>query len=129
MANIKRFEDLAIWQLAKEVANLIYDITQTGPFSRDFVLKDQARRASVSIFSNIAEGFERDGNKEFIQFLSISKGSCGELRAQVRFAFDRDYISEEQLGLLIDKLLRLSGQISNFTNYLRNNEMRGRKYS
>jgi|SRR5882757_5117219 len=90
MAKTERFEDLQVWQLAKEVANLTYDMTLTGKFSQDYVLRDQVRRAAVSIFSNIAEGFERDGNREFIQFLSISKGSCGELRAQLRFRFGEE---------------------------------------
>jgi len=129
MAKIERFEDLQVWQLAKEVANLIYDITLTGKFSQDFVLRDQVRRAAVSIFSNIAEGFERDGNKEFIQFLSISKGSCGELRAQLRFALDRNYITQQQFDLTLGKLISLSGQISRFRNYIKENEMRGRKFT
>ena len=70
---IERFEELEVWKLAMECANLIYDVTSTGKFSRDYVLRDQIRRAAVSIFSNIAEGFERDGNKEFSNFLSIAR--------------------------------------------------------
>ena len=81
MANIERFEDLEIWKLSKNLANQIYDVTTKGKFSQDYVLRDQVRRAAVSIFSNIAEGFERNGNKEFIQFLYIAKASCGEVRA------------------------------------------------
>jgi four helix bundle protein len=81
MARIERFEDLEIRQLAKTVANQIYDITSIGKFSQDYVLRDQIRRAVVSIFSNIAEDFERNGNKEFLQFLSIAKASCGEMQA------------------------------------------------
>ncbi|HEV7644240.1 MAG TPA: four helix bundle protein [Pyrinomonadaceae bacterium] len=128
MAKSERFEDLDVWQLAKEVANLTYDITLTGKFSHDYVLRDQVRRASVSIFSNIAEGFERDGNKEFIQFLSISKGSCGELRAQLRFALDRKYITQEEFDLMLSKLISLSVQISKFRTYLRQNDLKGRKF-
>lgn len=89
MPKIEKFEDLEVWQLAFETAELIYEVTSVGKFATDYVLRDQIRRAVVSIFSNIAEGFERDGNKEFINFLSISKGSCGEARAQALFAFKK----------------------------------------
>ena len=75
---IERFEDLEVWKLAVEWANTIYDMTSTGKFSQDYILQDQIRRAAVSIFSNIAEVVERDGNKEFCNFLSIAKGSCGD---------------------------------------------------
>jgi four helix bundle protein len=126
---IERFEDLPIWKSARDVANLVYDITSTGQFSNDYVLRVQVRRAAVSIFSNIAEGYERDGNKEFQQFIIISKGSCGEVRAQLRFAYDRNYISEEQFDLLHQKLLELSRQLSGFSKYLRENEKRGRKFN
>jgi len=78
MAKIEKFEDLEVWKMAFECANLVYDITSIGKFSQDYGLRDQIRRAAVSIFSNIAEGFERDGNKEFAYFLTIAKGSCGE---------------------------------------------------
>lgn len=81
MARIERFEDIESWKLAREVTKLIYEISSSGSFSRDFALVNQIRRASISILSNIAEGFERSGNKEFLQFLAIAKGSCGEVRA------------------------------------------------
>lgn len=79
----KTFEDLEVWQKALEFSVQIYKVTSEGNFNRDFGLRDQLRRTSVSIVSNIAEGFERNGNKEFIQFLSMSKGSSGEIRAQL----------------------------------------------
>lgn len=129
MANIERFEDLEVWQLAKDVANRIYDETSTGKFSLDYVLRDQIRRAVVSIFSNIAEGFERNGNKEFLQFLSIAKASCGEVRAQLIFARDRDYISSEQFEILRNNLLSLSNQLGGFIKYLRMSEIKGIKHS
>lgn len=129
MATIKRFEDLEVWRLAFEVAGDIYDLTQRDSFSRDFALRDQIRRSSISVFSNIAEGFERDGNREFINFLSIAKGSCGEVRAQILFARDRGYISDAELGLMSEKLLRTSNQISGFQKYLRETQMRGRKFA
>jgi four helix bundle protein len=94
MARIERFEDIEGWKLARQVSNRIYDVSSEGAFSKDFALVNQIRRSSVSIMSNIAEGFERDGNKEFLQFLSIAKGSCGEVRSQLYIASDRGYIDE-----------------------------------
>ena len=127
MSKIEAFEDLEVWKMAFECANLVYDITSVGKFSQDYGLREQIRRASVSVFSNIAEGFERDGNKEFANFLTIAKGSCGEVRAQAKFAFHREYISENEYRSLSEKLLQTSRQISGFRNYIRQSEMRGRK--
>ena len=127
--SIERFEDLDVWKLAVECANSIYDVTSVGKFSQDYVLRDQIRRAAVSIFSNIAEGFERDGNKEFCNFLSIAKGSCGEARAQAMFARDRNYISDAEFTLLSEKLVQTNKQISGFRNYLRKTDLKGRKFS
>jgi len=129
MARIERFEDLEVWKLAKDVANQIYDVTSVGKFSQDYVLRDQIRRAVVSIFSNIAEGFERNGNKEFLQFLSIAKASCGEVRAQLIFANDRDYISEMQFEAIVKNLHSLSNQIGGFCKYLRQSEIKGIKFN
>ena len=129
MARIERFEDLEIWKLAKDVANQIYDMTSVGKFSQDYVLRDQIRRAVVSIFSNIAEGFERNGNKEFLQFLSIAKASCGEVRAQLIFARDREYISASQFESIVQNLHSLSNQIGGFCKYLRQSELKGAKFN
>ncbi len=126
---IERFEDLDVWKLAVECANTIYDVTSVGKFSQDYILRDQIRRAAVSIFSNIAEGFERDGNKEFCNFLSIAKGSCGEARAQSIFARDRGYITDAEFSLISEKLVQTNKQISGFRNYLRKTDMKGRKFS
>ena len=128
MSHIEQFEDLEVWQLSKNIANQIYDITSVGKFSQDYVLRDQIRRAVVSIFSNIAEGFERNGNKEFLQFLSIAKASCGEVRAQLIFAEERDYISNEQFEYTVKQLLNLSKQIAGLSRYLKQSEMRGSKF-
>ena len=128
MSHIEHFEDLEVWQLSKNIANQIYDITSVGKFSQDYVLRDQIRRAVVSIFSNIAEGFERNGNKEFLQFLSIAKASCGEVRAQLIFAEERDYISNEQFEYTVKQLLNLSKQIAGLSRYLKQSEMRGSKF-
>ena len=83
MSKIKKFEDIESWKSARKLTKQIYQITSAGKFMRDFGLKDQICRASVSTLSNIAEGFERGGDQEFLQFLSVAKGSCGEVRATV----------------------------------------------
>ncbi len=124
---IKRFEDLEVWKIAFDSANLIYDITSVGKFSQDYVLRDQIRRAGVSIFSNIAEGFERDGNKELANFLTIAKGSCGEARAQAIFAFHRNYISKDEFDTISGKLVKTSQQLSGFRSYIQQSGMKGRK--
>ncbi len=129
MTSINRFEDLEVWKLAIECADIAYDLTSSGEFSRDYALRDQLRRACISIFSNIAEGFERDGNREFANFLSIAKGSCGEARSQVLFAFKRGYISETQFNELTDRLLQTNNQISGFRAYLLQSDLKGRKFS
>lgn len=88
MATILRFEDLEVWQKAREISKYVFLLTNKDNFSRDFSLKDQINRSCGSAMDNIAEGFERDGNKEFINFLTISKGSVGEIRSQTYRAFD-----------------------------------------
>ena len=89
MAKIEKFEDIQSWQKARTLTKEIYGVTLTGAFAKDFGLRDQIRRAAVSILSNIAEGFERGGDKEFLQFMAIAKGSAGELRAQLYVALDQ----------------------------------------
>ncbi len=81
MATIHRFEDLEIWQKGRTLCNAIYPLTLNGSFEKDFKLRDQINGSSGSVMDNIAEGFERDGKNEFRQFLSIAKGSCGEVRS------------------------------------------------
>ena len=92
---IEKFEDLIAWQKARELTKNIYKVTKLGELSRDFGLRDQIRKSSVSIMSNIAEGFERGGRSEFHQFLVIAKGSCAELRSQLYVALDADYIDAQ----------------------------------
>lgn len=128
MATINRFEELDVWKLAFENASLVYDLSPKGDFAKDFALRDQIRRCAISVFSNIAEGFERDGNKEFINFLAIAKGSCGEMRSQAIFAHRRGYISDDESVLISERLARTSKQISGFQRYLRESELRGRKF-
>ena len=106
MARIEKFEDIEAWKSAREVNRLIYEISRSEKFERDFALVNQIRRASISILSNIAEGFERSGNKGFLQFLAIAKGSCGEVRAQLYIAYDQNYIDETKFKEISNKLIR-----------------------
>lgn len=128
MSTIDRFEDLEAWKLARVLTGLVYTSSGAGNFGHDFALRDQIRRASISIVSNIAEGFERDGDKEFIQFLSIAKGSCGEVRAQLCLALDQKYISETEFQDLTTKAIQLSRVISGLIRYLRQSQFSGKKY-
>jgi four helix bundle protein len=128
MAIIKQFEDLEIWQLARQLCKDIHKITNYELLSNEFRLKEQIRASSGSIMDNIAEGFERSGNKEFIQFLFIAKGSCGEVRSQLYRILDNSYISENEFDMLKEKCMNLSKSISGFISYLKNSEIKGSKY-
>jgi four helix bundle protein len=128
MATINNFEDLEIWQLAREICMDIYRIINYKEFSRDFGLVKQINNSSGSIMDNIAEGFEREGNKEFGQFLTIAKGSCGESRSQLIRAHDRYYVSDEEYKIIYDKLINEGIKIKNFMNYLKRSGLRGNKY-
>ena len=125
---IERFEDLEIWKEAREHSKFVFQITSAGSFHNDFRFRDQIRAAAGSIMDNIAEGFERDGNREFIQFLSIAKGSCGETRSQSYRAFDNKYINQDTLDQLVLKTTQLSKQISSLMSYLKNTEYKGSKF-
>ena len=128
MATVNRFEDLDIWKLSREICKEIHTIISRKPFSNDFNLINQIKRSSGSIMDNIAEGFERDGKQEFIQFLSYSKGSAGETRSQFFRALDSNYISTQEFELLQSKILTLSVKISNMIQYLKKSEHKGVKY-
>ncbi len=125
---IERFEDLEIWQEARELCKKVRDLTSSGIFTRDFKLKDQIRDSSGSIMDCVAEGFERDGTKEFIQFLSVAKGSCGETRSQSYRAFDYAYLTQTELDDLLERTTRLSKKISSFMTYLKKSGFKGTKY-
>jgi four helix bundle protein len=129
MSKIRRFEDIDCWRKARELTKSIYSISLGVRFSKDFALRDQLRRSSISILSNIAEGFERDGNKEFLQFLSIAKGSCGEARVQLYVALDQGYISEAQFRSISDMAVEISRMLSGLIKYLKQSDMVGRKYT
>ena len=128
MSTVKKFEDLEVWKLARLLCNDVYQITLREAFSKDFGLKDQIRNSSGSIMDNIAEGFERDGNREFGQFLSISKGSCGECRSQLYRVLDQNYITNDHFELLSQKTIDLGRKISNLMIYLKNSEIKGNKF-
>ena len=128
MARIERFEDIEAWKLARELAKDTYRITSGSKFNRDFALRDQMRRASISILSNIAEGFERSGDKEFRQFLALAKGSSGELRSQLYIALDQQYITGDEFMKLRQKSEEISRMLAGFIKYLRGAAMSGSKY-
>ena len=127
-SRVESFEDLNVYKQARALTNEVYNITRQGDFSKDYGLMDQIRRASVSIMSNIAEGFERGTNAEFSQFLFIAKGSCGEVRAQLSIAFDQKYIEGNIYNNLVDRCRRISGMLSNLITYLKGTRYQGIKY-
>ncbi len=124
---ITKFEDLEIWKDARILCHKIRWITENTSLSKDFSIKDQILRSSGSVMDNIAEGFERDGNKEFIQFLSIAKASLGETRSQLHRAFDSGHIDETKHKELTDDCLLLAPRIAGFINYLLKSEFKGIK--
>lgn len=128
MATIRRFEDLEVWQKAREISKYVYNLTSIDKFSKDYSLKDQIKRASGSAMDNIAEGFDRGGNKEFINFLTYSKGSIAEVRSQAYRALDFGYISEQEFNHLIKETSSLSERLGKFISYLKNSEMKGVKF-
>ena len=128
MATIRRFEDIQAWQRARQLANAIYDAGEQHPFSRDFALRDQMHRAVISVLSNIAEGFERDGSAEFNQFLSAAKGSAGEVRAQLYVALDRRYVDEPTFQHLRSLAEEISRMLTGLMQYLQRAGYKGLKY-
>jgi len=118
MDSVEKFEDLRVWQNARKLANMIYDFSSVGDFARDFGLRDQMRRAAVSVMSNIAEGFESRTQAMFIEYLGRAKASAGELRAQLYLALDRNYIDETQMQKAHELARICSGQLVNLSRYL-----------
>jgi four helix bundle protein len=122
------FEELPVWQKARELVKFIYALTKEEAFRKDFSLVDQIRRAAISVLSNIPEGFERGSNAEFIQFLYIAKGSAGEVRAQLYAAFDQGYMTGEQFKKGYHLCRNVSGQLSGLIDYLKGSRLKGEKF-
>jgi len=129
MAKIEKFEDLQVWQLAREICGDVWTLFETTPLGKDYELKNQMSRCSGSVMDNIAEGFERNGTREFIQFLSISKGSCGELKSQLYRAFYRKHITKQQFDELTEKTDIENKKIGSFIVYLNSKDYRGSKFN
>lgn len=129
MATIQRFEDLTVWQKAREQAKHIYELTKQGDFSRDYELKNQISRSSGSVMDNIAEGFGRGSRTEFIQFLGYSLGSTDEVKSQLYRALDREYITQQQFSELYAQADWVAQMITSFINYLKKSPYKGFKYN
>jgi len=119
MGTIKRFEEIEAWQTARDLTRRIYVLSNQGAFARDFGLRDQLRRAAVSVMSNIAEGFESDTQAQFIKYLGYAKTSSGEVRAQLYVALDAGYLTQAQFEVFVDLAEKCSRQLSRFIEYLR----------
>lgn len=128
MATIKKFEDLEIWIEARQLAKEVFLISKSTDLKFDYKLKYQIRGFSGSVMDNIAEGFERDGNNEFRQFLSFAKGSAGETRSQIYRLYDCEYIDLNKFEELREKYENLSGKIKNFMIYLNKSSHKGTKF-
>lgn len=128
MATIERFEDLEIWQSARVISKKIHLLSLETELKNDFGLKNQMKNSSGSVMDNIAEGFERGGNLEFRQFLSVAKASAGETRSQLYRLWDFDYIDQKKFEELKIDLENLSGKIQNFIKYLNKNDFKGDKF-
>lgn len=128
MAKIERFEDLEIWQISRDICKEIWNIIQTTSLQQDYKLREQINGSSGSIIDNISEGFERDGNREFINFLSIAKASCGETRSQLYRCLDRNHIDEVTFKRILDKTLLNSRKIKSFMIYLKKSDSKGSKF-
>ncbi len=128
MATINKFEDIISWQEARELNKTIGKLIDDEKFKKNYRLIGQIEGSSDSIMDNIAEGFERGGNKEFKQFLYIAKGSCGELRSQLYRAIDRNYLDQQEFDLISAQAIKISGLIKKLINYLEQSDFKGEKY-
>jgi four helix bundle protein len=126
---IRRFEDLDVWKLSRELAMEVFkEYTTSDCFSKDYKLRDQINASAGSVMDNIAEGFERNSRNEFVNFLSFSKGSVGELQSQLYRAFDRQYISNERFQILYEKAALIAKKLGSLIIYLNGTEHSGRKF-
>ncbi len=128
MATFKKFEDIECWKKARELTRRVYEITSESRFAKDFGLKDQIRRASVSIMSNIAEGFDRSGTAEFVHFLATAKGSAAEVRCQLYVAADQGYVQEERFAELYTLAAEIGNMLGGLMKYLRFSGYKGNKF-
>ena len=119
MESFKNFEEIVAWQKARILTKEIYTISNKGKFDKDFSLKDQIRRSSVSVMANIAEGYDRRGDKEFVRFLNISKGSLAEVKSHLFVAFDVNYLNEEELKGLIENIDEIGKLLNGLIKYLK----------
>jgi len=129
MSTIKNFEDLRCWQSARELCKLIYRFTRNKKFSRDFSLVNQIRSSSGSGMDNMAEGFDRAGNKEFIQFLAVARGSISEIQSQLYRALDQNYIDENEFRQAYELASHTGKEVTNLILYLKNSNIKGFKFS
>lgn len=128
MAHYNSYQELEIYKLAREICKDVWDLIISTPLGSDFKLRDQINGSSGSIMDNISEGFGRGGNREFISFLSYSRGSCCETQSQLIRALDRKHISQEAFDLLFEKAQNEIDQISKFMNYLKTSNRKGPKF-
>ena len=128
MATFKKFEEIECWKKARELTRRIYDVTNEPRFARDFGLKDQIRRAAVSVMSNIAEGYDRSGTAEFVHFLATAKGSAAEVRCQLYVAVDQGYIQEEHFVELSALAAETARMVAGLMKYLRGSGYKGTKF-
>jgi four helix bundle protein len=128
MATWKRFEDIEAWQKARRLSAAIHGLTAEGKWSKDYAFVRQIRGAALSVMSNIAEGFERDGNKEFANFASIAKGSAGEVRSQLYGALDVGYCPQADFDRLYELVTEISRMLAGLIQYLSQTDIKGLKF-
>lgn len=128
MATVKFFEELKVWKMSRSLSRVIYLLTHKSEFSKDYKLKDQIRASSGSAMDNIAEGFERNSRKEFIQFLTVAKGSAGETRSQLHRALDQNYITQDEFEPAKAMCLSLARMFYAFIKHLNESEIKGIRY-
>jgi four helix bundle protein len=129
MGTISRFEEILSWKEARILNGILRQLIKDKRFERNYGLISQIEKSAGSIMDNIAEGFERGGNKEFIQFLYIAKGSCGELRSQIYRALDDGYINDDEFNLVSTYCLRISNLIYRLIEYLKSSGIKGQKFN
>lgn len=128
MTHYSSYQELDIYKLAREICIAVWELIKTRPLEKEYKLSNQINGSTGSIMDNIAEGFERDGNKEFIHFLSIAKASCGEVRSQLYRCMDRNHVDEATFVRIYDKVILNSKKIKSFMVYLKNSDRKGSKF-